>query len=175
MSDIPTFESSDTYTLPQWPPADYFSVFCPAPHEYDRLWQSQFLRHLGLALAVVGVAVVVQIASPNTDFREGIHPVVVGLVGGVLGLGIAAVVATAQLSGRPGVLRFRGNAFEYYSLNDLKHYPEREEPFPVSYASPARGPNGSLVVHYHDRVLTLKPEHWPQWPDIETRLLNPVG
>ena len=78
---------------------------------------------------------------------------------------LAYFAASYSLHTKWARLRIRGNAIYLYSVDDCLQKEQIAEPFPLNYVSLSRSDDG-VQLHYHDQVVTLKREDWPEFQDM---------
>ena len=115
-------------------------------------------------MAVWMVAILIRVANHLPIFYWGITGVLSSLVLGNL-------FAVVSLQRNFAEIFFVSGHFCLITVDELL-FQRKNEVFPLSYASPSRDQN-QITLHYHDRVIQLKKEDWPDFELIWNWLTNP--
>jgi hypothetical protein len=115
------------------------------------------------AVVVVGAMVVTMM-----QVAQG-KPLSWWLLALLLGGGVIAnVIAGMQLKRTVGAIMFGTEHFTVLSVQDIASQ-KQPEPFPLAYANPSHNGN-VLTFHYHDQVMALRREDWPDFDTLWVRL-----
>lgn len=89
---------------------------------------------------------------------------------GIFGVAVFAnVLALINMRRRPAMVGLDEQSFFIMSVYDVV-FKEEVETFPLPYANvKARG--HTMTLTYHDKVMTLKAQEWPDWPHLVANLL----
>lgn len=141
----------------------YRSTHYPSEPFSGKVYSGFFARHFAVGAAVLAAVLVLRIGGGTASLMW------IGIGGLAVALAVSWLTARVAMSHRIGAVRFQGNAVFVYTLEDLDLETPEVKPFPVSYTSPATS-GGMLQMHFHDRVLTLRPEHWPYFREMAIHL-----
>ncbi|MCS7073435.1 MAG: hypothetical protein NZ108_03105 [Bacteroidia bacterium] len=94
--------------------------------------------------------------------------------------GIAGVITSLILGNLFALINIQRNFAEIFFVSghfclitvDELLFGRKNEVFPLSYASPSRTTD-RIMLHYHDRVIELRKEDWPDFEIIWNWLTNP--
>lgn len=140
------------------PERDFRSVYFPRSQESQKGFRLYWMQTFFGGVVVVMFFAVFRVALGEDVLWLGLGGVAAALV-------LAWPLAIIRMQSRPAMIHFAGNSFFYYTVYDIVYHAGKLEPFPCSYANPARDRKG-LNIHYHDRVVLMKPEHWPELDEI---------
>lgn len=138
----------------------YKSRFYPGSRNAFRIRQEYAVKHYGW-LASVLLIVLLYLINHSQAF------IWVGIVGGVVCLGFANVLAGISMRRHYAEIFFVNEQFCLLSVYDLV-YDQPQQAFPVVYGSPQQVAGG-IQLNYHDRVVTLQNLDWSQMPEIWQR------